>query len=817
MNYKYLLKSKLIKKGILLIGLLLPFTLFSQTVIQKDSLVKVPQAIEISEIANYSQVTRTLIEETQELASNKTKVLSIYEGLTELDSIMASKLLLLRDTLSYFNLDQLDKLEDRMGLYKKRLDFWQGIVTDWSEQTIESKKRIKFDAEIWQITADSITSRENKTTDIDSVRLETMNRVKQQVSSNINNLEAIKNELILWDEDLNNIENAISVSQGELNEAFSLISIKKSKSIDNIWIPEYGPIWELGSDKKSEVSSISIKEQYEEKRVIVKRFVSENNEIYYLLVLSFMLIFSVIIFLNIKAKKLFITNPSVLHKGNLVLKYPFLSSMIILSFVIFLFFDIPIELKHIVFLLLIIPFSILIWERNSKNRIYDVLFFIAFSIIIVALPIISENLFMLRYALFIINLLLIGVLVYLKSKKDLVEQENTYWLGTLPFLINVFIIFSIIAFATNIIGSVQLSLLLTRTTLGTLISFVIIKEAVLLVQSFLYLLLMGPLFHFSNILKDDGDEVLTRLNKILKNIAYIFWFYIVLDLLKIRKSFIDAIWNFINSPLEIGELNISLGNVLAFFIIFQISIWISRFIRYFFDKEIYPRTEISIGVASTFSLLIKYTITFIGFLFALFAAGVELSKVAVGIGTLGIGIGFGLKNIVNNFVSGIILAIERPIKIGDIVKVDEVEGEVKNIGLRASQISCWDGSDVLVPNDYLISGKLTNRTFDDKRRRLEIELQLDKDIDTKQVIDLAIEAAKTIPELMKKPGPYANYIGIIDGKSIVKIYGWVNDYSIGVKVGIDFKITVYKALKDEGIIISAPVIDVTYKRKLTKE
>ena len=122
-----------------------------------------------------------------------------------------------------------------------------------------------------------------------------------------------------------------------------------------------------------------------------------------------------------------------------------------------------------------------------------------------------------------------------------------------------------------------------------------------------------------------------------------------------------------------------------------------------------------------------------------------------------------------------------------------------------------------MPNDYLISGKLTNRAFDDKRRRLEIELQLDKDIDAKQVIDLAIEAAKTIPELMKKPGPYANYAGIIDGKSIVKIYGWVNDYSIGVKVGIDFKIAVYKALKEEGIELSAPVIDVTYKPKLIKE
>ena len=125
MNYKYLFNSKLIKRAILLIGLLPPVFLFAQTEIQKDSLVKVPQAIEISEITNYSQVTRTLIEETQELASNKTKVLRIHEGLTELDSIMASKLLLLRDTLSYFNLDQLDKLEDRMGLYKKRVDLWK--------------------------------------------------------------------------------------------------------------------------------------------------------------------------------------------------------------------------------------------------------------------------------------------------------------------------------------------------------------------------------------------------------------------------------------------------------------------------------------------------------------------------------------------------------------------------------------------------------------------------------------------------------------------------------------------------------------------
>jgi len=796
---------------------MLPFIQIAQTEIQKDSVEVIPQAIEISEIANYSEETRNLIEETQELINNKSEVKAIYERLINLDSLMETKLVLLRDSLSYFTLDQIDKYEDRITVYNNSLDAWQERISAWKVQTIKNKKRIEFDAALWRLTSDSIISREKGLIDVDSNQLKTINRIKERIILNINNLDSIKSDLKLWDEDLNSIENSVTVTQGEFNEALSLLSIKKTKSINKIWIPEYSPIWKLGADKKSEIVSITFKEQYEEKKAIIKQFVSENNEIYYLLVFNFILIFSIILYLNIKAKKLFSANPSVLDKGNVVLKYPFWSSMIILSFAIFLFFDVPIELKYIVLMLLIIPFSILIWERKSENRIYDILFFISFCVLIVALPILSEYLIFLRYALLVINLVLLGLLIYLKSRKDLVQKENTYWLGTLPFLINVFIVISIIAFLTNIIGSVQLSLLLTRTTLGTLISFVIIKEAVLLVQSFLYLLLMGPLFSISNILKNDSDEVLSRINNVLKYIAYLFWFYIIFGLLKIRKSFISAILDFINTPLEIGELSISLGNVLAFFIIFQISIWISKFIRYFLDKEIYPRTKISLGTASTFSLLIKYSITFIGFLFALFAAGVELSKVAVGIGALGIGIGFGLKNIVNNFVSGIILAIERPLKIGDIVKVDDVEGVVKDIGLRASQIRTWDGSDVLVPNDSLISGKLTNRTFNDSTRRLEIELQLDMDIDAKLVMDLAINSAKTIPEIMKEPGPYGNYIGIVDGKSIIKVFAWVNDYSIGIQVGNDFKIAVYKALKDKGIEMSAPVIDVKYEQKLIKE
>ncbi|MCF6279723.1 MAG: mechanosensitive ion channel, partial [Flavobacteriaceae bacterium] len=194
---------------------------------------------------------------------------------------------------------------------------------------------------------------------------------------------------------------------------------------------------------------------------------------------------------------------------------------------------------------------------------------------------------------------------------------------------------------------------------------------------------MGPLYKFSNILKEDSELVLKSIHKVLKIIAFFLWIYVILGLLKIRKTIFSSFTDFINSPLEVGELSISLANIISFFIILQVTIWISQFISYFLDREVYPRTHLSKGVSSTFSLMIKYSLTFFGFLIALFGAGIEISKVAVGIGALGVGIGFGLQNIINNFVSGIILALERPIKIGDIVKIDDIEGEVKDIGLRA--------------------------------------------------------------------------------------------------------------------------------------
>jgi len=795
-----------------LILFLFPVIAVSQTQKLEDSIIKTPKVLAIPEIPNFDLKTKNLIYDLNGLIENKGKIKIIREDIVLYDSLLNNKLLLLRDSIINLNLDKLDRIEDQIIVYKNKTLVWIDDISNWKKQTNTISDQLNFDSQTWQITFDSIISAENRLFETDSIKKEALLPVKEKVNSELNELNKIKVSFVSWKDELNKADHSLLVSSNIIREAISLISSKRNKSLDNIWIPEYDVIWKMNSDLNIAKNKIDPKDEFYSKLELIKHYIKSNTNFYYTLLFSFLFILGLIIYIRLKSKQLYDSETQGLIKNNMVVKFPVFSSFIILNFVVFIFMDIPTELESFILLLSIIPFSILLWKLDYGNKFINISLFIFTCLVFIFLPALSEQPVKLRYALLILNITTISLLWFIQTKKELIAKENSYWLGTLPFLISLFIFLSGIAFIANIIGSVQLSLILTRTIIGTIIVFMIIKESVVLLESFLYLFLMGPLYKYSNILKDDSKKVLMAIHKVLKIIAFFLWVYVILDLLKIRKTIFASFMNFINSPLKVGELSISLGNIIAFFFILQVSIWISQFIRYFLDKEVYPRTHISTGVSSTFSLMIKYSLTFFGFLIALFGAGIELSKVAVGIGALGVGIGFGLQNIINNFVSGIILALERPIKIGDKVKVDDIEGEVKDIGLRASQIRTWDGSDVLVPNGYLISGKLTNYTFSDNKRRLNIKVNLSADADIQKASQIILQTAAQVPKVLKQPAPYLNFEGIKKGKSIITAYAWIKDYSNGFSTGTDLKIAIYNALRKEGFEISIPVLDVQVKQ-----
>ena len=799
--------------------LLFPLITVAQTRTGNNSLPNVPKAIDASEITGFDIKTKELITDIHELTGNKGNIRIIRDELVLYDSLLNNKIVLLRDTVINLNLDKLDRIEDQITIYKNKTKAWSEDIISRKNQTNAISDRLDFNSQVWQTTYDSIISFENRllktdSTQIDSAKIKTLYQFKGKVDSELKDLNRIITEFISWKEQLYETDNSLLVSSAMIKEASSLISSKREESLDNIWIPEYDAIWKMNPDKKIAKNNVDLKDEFNSNLNLVKRYTQNNTKFYYTLLFSFLFLLGVIIYIRLSSKQLYDADTQKLIKDNTVVRYPVFSSFIILNFIVFLFMEIPADLKSLILILSIIPFSVLLWKLDYENKYINISLFAVSSFVFILLPALNEEPVKLRYVLLIVNIFTMILLILLKNKKELMARENSYWMGTLPFLISLFIFLTGIAFLANIIGSVQLSLILTRTIIGTIIIFMIIKESVSLFESFLYLFLMGPMYKYSNILKEDSKLVFKIIHKVLKIIAFLLWIYFILDLLKIRKTIFASLMNFINTPLNLGALSISLGNIFSFFLILQISIWISQFIRYFLDKEIYPRTHLSAGVSSTFSLMIKYSLTFFGFLIALFGAGIEISKVAVGIGALGVGIGFGLQNIINNFVSGIILALERPIKIGDKVKIDDIEGVVKDIGLRASQIRTWDGSDVLVPNGYLISGKLTNYTFSDNKRRLNLEVNLSANADIKKASKVILQAASQVQKVLTKPAPYLNFKGIENGFSTIIAYAWIKDYSNGISIGTDFKIAVYDALRKEGFKISVPILDVQVKQDI---
>ena len=185
----------------------------------------------------------------------------------------------------------------------------------------------------------------------------------------------------------------------------------------------------------------------------------------------------------------------------------------------------------------------------------------------------------------------------------------------------------------------------------------------------------------------------------------------------------------------------------------------------------------------------------------------DLSKFTILAGAFGVGLGFGLQNIVNNFVSGLFLLFERPVKVGDFVEVDSELGELTQIGLRASTIRTRDGSDLILPNGYLISEKVTNWTHIDNRRRLEIDVGVAYNSDPKQVLSVLREVALRNEDILSEPEPNAVLVAFGDSSLNFRLRAWTNVADQWRLVYSAIAVEIFEELKKAGIEIPFPQLD----------
>jgi potassium efflux system protein len=298
-----------------------------------------------------------------------------------------------------------------------------------------------------------------------------------------------------------------------------------------------------------------------------------------------------------------------------------------------------------------------------------------------------------------------------------------------------------------------------------------------------------------------------RLERLLAGVAALAWATLVLGQLALIDPVMAGVSRVLGATLSVGALSVSLGGVVAFALTVWLSYQLARFLDFVLREDVFTRVQTGRGVPYAISGLVRYTLIFLGFLVGLAAAGFELSKLTVIVGGLGIGLGFGLQNVVNNFVSGLILLFERPLQVGDTVQLPDVWGAMKHIGIRASVIRTFDGADVIVPNGMLISDKVTNWTYADTNRRIEVDVGVEYGTPARRVIDLLVAVAKANPNVSSHPEPRAFFLDFGDSSLDFKLRAWIAHFDDGYSTRSDLAVAIQEALEEAGIGVPFPQRD----------
>ncbi len=290
-------------------------------------------------------------------------------------------------------------------------------------------------------------------------------------------------------------------------------------------------------------------------------------------------------------------------------------------------------------------------------------------------------------------------------------------------------------------------------------------------------------------------------------VALIVWALQSLDAFSLRAPFIDLLTSWVTAEFSFQSFRISLGAILAFALTIWVAAQLSRFIRFLLEEDIYDRFHFNRGSSYAISTLLHYVVLSIGFIVAIAALGVDMTKFTVLAGALGVGIGFGLQNIVNNFFSGLILLFERPVNVGDVVQVQNDVGVIRRIGIRASIIRLFDSSELIVPNGQLISDKVTNFTLSNRQRRIEINVGVAYGTDPKRVIALLTEVAGTHPLGAKNPPPQTLMTDFGTDSLNFSVRLWTDEYDQWLQIKSDLAVAITDALATAKIAIPFPQRD----------
>jgi len=269
--------------------------------------------------------------------------------------------------------------------------------------------------------------------------------------------------------------------------------------------------------------------------------------------------------------------------------------------------------------------------------------------------------------------------------------------------------------------------------------------------------------------------------------------------------------NFFSQDRTLGDYTFSINSLVLFIAIMSISVIVSKIVSFFASDGHLASSRDNKnerqGIGS-WILLVRISILCLGLFLAIAAAGIPVDRITIVLGALGVGIGFGLQTLVNNLVSGLIIAFEKPVNVGDIVDVDGQGGKMKSIGFRSSIISTWDGADVVMPNGDLLNAHLINWSLGGNRKRISILIGIAYDTDLEKCRQVLTEILSNDQRISKNPGPVVQFEQFSNSSIDLRIYFWTKHIGDTSATRSDLIMAIVTAFKANGMSIPFPQQDV---------
>ena len=253
--------------------------------------------------------------------------------------------------------------------------------------------------------------------------------------------------------------------------------------------------------------------------------------------------------------------------------------------------------------------------------------------------------------------------------------------------------------------------------------------------------------------------------------------------------------------ITIGSVTISAAGILSGIVVFVIGYFLTRWFQGWLDSSVMARGKVDAGVRNSIRLAVGYAGVAVAALVGISAAGIDLSNLALVAGALSLGIGFGLQNVVSNFVSGLILLAERPFKVGDWIVAGDVSGTVRKISVRATEIETFQRQTVILPNSNLINNAVGNWTHRNKLGRVEIRVGVAYGMDARRAYDIMLEIAREHPLVLKNPEPFVLFVNFGPAAMEFEIRVFLADVTNGSGVQNDIRFAVLDRFAQAGIDI----------------